>query len=374
MQCRKEMAQERLARLYAVRAFVHELNSKFIKNEQVAARLVQEDKESRMLTTFWDPAFTHITANPSNGMNNEVLENVGDSILDGQFTIYLTRRLPKGTELMYTEMGNVYTGNEYLAARSDELGLPKLLATRGVPEPTEGMKADVLEAYIGALVMAGNKIVDGLGSSLAYEFVAFLFDGVELDILKGEGAPGTKVEQMFTRFGMPPPIVEYGRKGSLGVSYIYLNEKHIQFLQYERFDFPTSDKLLIGEGSDKDKDRATAKAYENALRSLMEKGVTPAWAVNLKNTKEMSAPEVKDYVDAASQRAAKDGIVSMYFSAPGKASTADGFTILLVGVMVDGTRNTLHAKYFTYGPNRQKESRERKIARGVVIREYAEGK
>lgn len=368
--------QEELIRRYTiVQTFVRDLCSKFITNEIVVNALVTEDhsKGIYMISKYWNPAFTHVTANPSNGQNNEVLENVGDAILDGQFTIFLTRRLPQGSELLYTELGNVYTGNEYLAGICDNLNLASILEMRGIQTPTEGMRADVVEAFIGALVMAGNAITDGLGSALAYDFVVFLFGNVEMDILRGDGAPRTKVEQIFTRFGMPNPSVEYYRQGNVGVASVYLRAEHINFLQHAQFNIPSSEKLLIGTANDKDKDKAQTKAFANALRFLRDKGVTPAWAEDMKNAKEMSAPGVKRYVPAALKRAGEAGFVSMYFFAPSKASSTEGFTILLVGVREDGTRDTLHAKYFTYGPHRQSDSQERELARPVVIKEYAEG-
>jgi len=364
-----------LQRYAKVQKFVHGLCSNFITNETLLNAIVTEDPNNGyfMLSKYWNPAFTHVTANPSNGKNNEVLENVGDSILDGQFTIFLTRRLPEGSELMFTELGNTYTGNEYLAGRCDELGLASILLTQGVPEPTEGMKADVVEAFIGALVMSGNALADGLGSALAYEFVVYMFKDVQIDVLKGEGAPRTKVEQIFTRFGYNPPPVEYTKQAGVGTASVYLLGDHINFLQTAQFNIPSSNKLLIGSSQDKDKDKAKTKAFESALRYLRERGVTPAWAEDLKNAKEMSAPEVRRYLPAALKRAGDAGFVSMYFSAPGKASTEEGFTILLVGVLEDGTRDTLHAKYFTYSENRRSDSKERELARAVVIREYAEG-
>lgn len=362
-----------LKRYTEIRDFVLSVCSNFITNEKVLnALVIENDTTARMLSNFWVPAFTHITANPSNGRNNEVLENVGDSILDGQFSIFLTRRLPQGSELLYTELGNVYTSNEYLSGICDSLGMAAFLAFRGPPAPTEGMKADLIEAFVGALVMSGNALTDGLGSALAYEFVVFLYKDVELDLLKGEGASKTKVEQLFTRFGYNPPKGEYDRRGNVGVASVYLTAEHINFLQAAQFNFPTSDKLLIGTAQDKDKDKAVAMAFEQALNYLRSKGVTPTWAANLKNDKEMSDPSVKQYLPAAMRRASEGGFVSMYFLAPGKASTSDGFTILLVGVRDDGTRDTLHAKYFEYGLNRQSDSRERALARPQVIKEYAE--
>lgn len=367
------MDQALVKRLTELQAFVFNLNSKFISSQYINTQLVTPD----MLIKFWNPVFTHITANPSNGQNYELLEYVGDSILDGEFAEFLSNKLPTGSELLFTEISNAYTKNEYLSKVSDSLGMPSLLLTKGMEEIDARIKADLVEAYIGALVKSGNsipigdKISRGLGYSLSANFVNYIFGSIELDIDKGRGAPKTNVEQIFTRFGVGKPEASTRKEGSMMISEVYLKESQLDFLVSARIKI-SSDKrqLLIGTGKAREKGPAEAQAFENALNYLDGLGVNPRWADDLKNAKEMGAIP-REIRDRAFNKAKKNGYVSMYFMAPGKASTPDGFTMMLIGVYENGTRDTLLAKYYPLGVIRGSSSAENAKARLDIITEYS---
>ena len=372
------ISQEQIARLNKVREFVWNLNTKFIINNTPTNQYINEQLVTpEMVLKYWMPAFTHVTAEPSNGKNYETLEYFGDSVLDCEFAELLSEKMPEGSELLYTEITNAYTKNEYLSKVSDSLGMPSIILTKGMNEIDDRIKADLVEAFIGALVKAGNniningKITRGFGYALASNFVNYIFGSLDLDVDKGRGAPKTNVEQIFTRFKIVKPEATFHREGGMMVAEIYLNEDQINFLITAKIKIPgNTKKLLIGTGRAREKNPAEASAFENALNYLDSIGANPKWAEDLKNAKEMNSIP-KETRDKAFAKATRAGFVSMYFMVPPKTNSPDGFTMLLIGVYADGTRDTLLGKYYPLESNRGTTSAEYAKARSDIIAEYA---
>lgn len=371
------MDQAQLKRIETIRNFVANLNSQFIPSKtQTQIDIHRYLVSDPIIIKYWIPVFTHITANPSNGKNYEMLEYLGDSVLDGAFDELLVSKMPVGSESTFTNIHNIYTGNEYLSKVCEELKLDTLLDIKGARDISYYIKADLVEAYVGALYSAGNEIrignvpAFGFGYTLVLFFVKYVFGEIDFTTQDGRGAPETNVEQYFTRFGLKTPKIETRTEGKIIISEIYLSDEQIAFLAAAGVKISTgSDKLLIGVGKSREKKISKSKAFEDAYEYLDKLGVNPKWAEDLKNKKEMSSVP-PDVFNKALIKASKVGYATMFFYMPNKTSNVDGFVMMLVGVFPDGTRDTLLAKYYEYN-DRKSTTSELTAARIDVITEYA---
>jgi dsRNA-specific ribonuclease len=332
-----------IERFMAVKSKIGEILSNFVQVPEVLENLIHEV----FIVKYWIPALTSVSFDPHVGRNYEVLENIGDVRLGADFSVYLNKLLPEGTEFIYSEMSSYYTSNEYIASRSEALGLVDVFQVVDPREKTDGAKADIYEAFVGALLMSGNELLDGLGSSLTYNFVVWDFRGLSLDLEKGVGAARTNVEQIFTRFNISAPILESRATRGGTNSIVFLEKQHLQLLAGKNIKVPNVDRLEIGSSFGKTKAKANQGAFVEA-RDFLKKNydIDAEWAESLKNEMEMKQIKPQSLVIEARQRAAKDGYEYIYFHVLGKSSTVDGFMLVLIGVTKVGTRGTLIARYF----------------------------
>jgi dsRNA-specific ribonuclease len=332
-----------IERLSDVKSKIGEILTNFVQVPEVLEGLMHDN----FLVRYWIPALTSVSFNPHTGMNYEVLENIGDVRLAADFSVYLNKLLPEGTEFIYSEMKSYYTSNEYISSRSEVLGLVDVFQVVDQREKTEGAKADIYEAFVGALLMSGNDLLDGLGSSLTYNFVVWDFRDLSLDLEKGEGAARTNVQQIFTRFNIGAPILESQVVRGGTNSRVFLEKQHLQLLSDKGIKVPNVDKLEIGSAFGKTKSKANQAAFVRARDFLRQNyQIDSEWAEAVKNEMEMAQIKPRELVTEAKQKAAIDGYEYIYFHVLGKSSTVDGFMLVLIGVTSSGTRGTLIARYF----------------------------
>lgn len=99
----------------------------------------------------------------------EVLEFVGDSVLNKVVATYLVERYPGQNEGFYTRTRTKIVNGKMLAKLSKEIGLPKYIIMSQQIEESDGRNIfnileDVLEAFIGAMYM-------DLGDSVVSEWI-----------------------------------------------------------------------------------------------------------------------------------------------------------------------------------------------------------
>jgi ribonuclease-3 len=98
-------------------------------------------------------ALTHKSSN--NSSNNERLEYLGDSILNGVISEYLFLKFPNEKEGKLTRMRSFLVKGETLTKKANELGLIKYIKlSKGTANLSENRKYSILEGSIESLIGA----------------------------------------------------------------------------------------------------------------------------------------------------------------------------------------------------------------------------
>ena len=93
--------------------------------------------------------------------SNEMLEFLGDRVLELSVCKHLHHTYPDETEYFYATILSLSVSNKSLADIAASLGLQDYLVTRSVKVPSQRLLADMVEAIIGALYLdSGLDAVD----------------------------------------------------------------------------------------------------------------------------------------------------------------------------------------------------------------------
>lgn len=91
---------------------------------------------------------------------------------------------------------------------------------------------------------------------------------------------------------------------------------------------------------------AQSKAYEQALDTLEEYGITSKWAANIKLSVDLTEPTIKQYVPTVEKRLKSEGYEGIHFATPQKLSNNKGTTVQLIGRKPNG-RSEILGSIFT---------------------------
>ena len=309
---------------------------------------------------IWIPAFTHVSYNPNDGENYEVLEKLGDSVMKLNFTWYMIRHVTHISEGQLGRLSDFYLSKEFQADLSNKYGFSKhILTNLGV---SIHVKEDVLESFFGALFTTAeiylpafnigtqstsrprnigrlplSQIRVSPACDVCYNFLSSIFERGDIKINFGLflGPPTNQVKEIFEkmRWGSTNNVVkeiETKEKLSSGGSRITLTltDKFMAWIDNLNAQRPQNQIVI--------KDRrfaqvtapttkvAKKKAYYNGLKYLESMGITLNWADSMK----LDDPILAPYFPAARARALKDGIVELLFS-KGKEGSKVLFTQLL---------------------------------------------
>jgi dsRNA-specific ribonuclease len=313
---------------------------------------------------IWERAFTHETVSPSD--NYEDLEFGGDANLKYVFPKYVRRRLPHLHKGEYTELNIYYMSKIRQAELARKLGFTEYIQVKGIDRAILNLETDVFESFFGALDEVSDMITDGLGASNCFNMIVHIFKDIEIDESKGRGSPKTQVIQIFVRFDLPKPIETPDEIDKFHVTFtVSLAPEHIAFLRDYSVNIPNA---AIGYAQAPTKKEAEAEAYQQALDTLAGYGITTQWAEEEKQQRDFTDPAVAPFVEAATQRLAREGYVSMYFFIPRKTVTPRGAVVQLIGVRPDGQDAALT---YTYATERENSYR---TAKAQVVRQYATGR
>ena len=220
-------------------------------------------------------AFTHASVEYDDNRNYQKRELRGDKII-GDLTIERLEKLyPRRSHSELSNMFSHYSSNIIgYEIFKEKIKMEKFILS--YEKKTFDESADVYEALFGALKEVGNRVKRGMGLTLCANFFEILFRGYQYDEQYFQGAPKTRVVQMFHG------IVEEKISESPGKKMPYKGTVTLRI--------PDAIKELLARnikgvtvnsfkqeftGSAPTKPEASAIAYEVLLKHLEDLGATP---------------------------------------------------------------------------------------------------
>jgi dsRNA-specific ribonuclease len=364
--------------LQQLQSFLNTLLRHIIPDQTTRNRYLDRDA-----MIIWAKAFTHETFSPT--ANYEDLEFLGDAILKSVFPKYLMKRFPYFHKNEYTELNVAYMSKIMQATLSRKLGFSPYIRIKGLDKAILNLETDVFESFFGALDTISDNVLFGLGLANCYNMIVYIFKDIEIDEDRARGAAKTRVDQIFTRFGLPKPgqIIDNTNRFNIKVS-VALPLESVKFLanygvniegptvRYEVIEKnpPAVRKytgIVIAAKYAATSAEADFEAYTEAVNFLADRGITTEWAEEAKREVEFSDPLIAPYVGAAEQRLHAEGYKSMQIFIPRKTNTPKGAIIQLIGVRPNGRTELLSYTYST-----DQDTRHR-AAKGLIVEQYAKG-
>jgi dsRNA-specific ribonuclease len=270
----------------------------------------------------WVMAFTEDSFDPVN--NYDVLENLGDAVLENAFTDYLMERLESkidSGEIAENGISNLrleYLSKPRQSELSNQMGLPQYVRLNKNISVSIHIAEDLFEAFFGALFKTGNNIKKGLGYVLSYNLIKMLFDSIEFSVAYLYDPSKTFVIQTFSSLGWgnspQTDVKENPSDPSRKYTFsIFLTEAAFKYLQAQNFPNVTA---RIGTGVASTKKTAESIAYSDALMNMINMGITNEWISAQKFSKEFNTvlhPELAGIIGPLRAKMAADDIIRLVF-------------------------------------------------------------
>lgn len=210
--------------------------------------------------------------------NYQLLEFIGDKILGACVGMYLVARMPavvrQGT---MTTIHHEVTSNKYFAALSREYGFDKYAvvgdSTRErfkdrnlQDESYRKFMGDLFESFFGAIykVIINEGLGEGVATQICYQITASFLDQRKIPLNLVELKPdNTRLNEIYPKLGWPG-ISKMEREDTLPNG----EHKHIIY-GYPVGDVEKKTRIILGEGTAKDKDTAKEIAAAQAVHKLV---------------------------------------------------------------------------------------------------------
>lgn len=299
---------------------------------------------------IWRICFTHESYNPNIGQNYQLLEYLGDEIMDANLASYL-----QGIDLKLSESEMTLLSNRFLSETTQSrwgsmLGYDKWVRT--VMPKTKKLNEDLFEAVFGAIfTIAEHFLGIGTGYILCQNAIVQLFDSIDLrEEAKKDNV--TIVKEIFEKMWhsdmqFNPSQIQRENNPSPGL-WIYT----IKFTEEAKEDLKKRKNNIIpdilSEAKGETKDEAKEKAYTKAVINLKKNyGITYELAISEKKNRDK-----EKYGNEAYKKALREGYKDLKFTKP---YPGDNLTyIQLIGIKKDGTEDiliTLAGKIKRRGPS-----------------------
>ncbi len=201
---------------------------------------------------IYEQAFTHKSFNNENNssqLDYERIEWLGDSVLNQKVTEYIYMQNADHDEGMMTLIRKNAVGNNALSQFSKQLGLLDFLKTGNSNDnKSEKLYADIFESFIGALFLDNqHKVIDVVLDATVFKLVDQTIN--DPDILK---SPKTVLQEKVQL------------DSSSHLEYI-TNDEPINNQFHSKV---ILDKITLGSGFGKTKQKAEITAAQNALSKM----------------------------------------------------------------------------------------------------------
>jgi dsRNA-specific ribonuclease len=298
---------------------------------------------------MFETAFTTESINPD--ANSEMIELVGDRMLEICMTQYLRKRYPTITKGKLNQLKSVIVEKEYLSPLAIKLNMADKVAT---VKETKHVREDVIEAFIGSLVNISDALLPGLCYPVCQNFVNFVFNQVNLGSIEDlqEGPGITLVPQYFKRIGLgkkeminqkwvtqEPVLIDQQKdpKTNMTVSTVYITKD----IQRELSKMGIQLEETLGTGVDIDPKKSSKNAYQNAYEYIVSKGMTPSWVKKMVQRLFFSFPETAPYYKTALAKAKKMGYKDIELASSSAQRSFGSIVAQVLGIDKNGVKERL---------------------------------
>lgn len=320
-----------------LKSFLRNMLSKFLEPDEVE-RYLSDD-----VFDVWIKTFTHLSYDPN--YNYEELEKLGDKVIDLTFQVFLMRKFGDITPAASSAFKDRYASKEFQSRLSMKFGFARLIRTRDMTTNIHILE-DVLEAFIGA-VFTVSDLVDGDGAGYinALKAISYIYSTVDFDMEMMFGRGKTQLKEWFeglhwgTTAQTAQPILEIQQTDYGYLAQVYMTPEGMNYLAQRGIRIPE----LLGEETARTEKMAAAGAFENALITLRNYGVTRQWVYSEKEKKEFGHPSYTPYLGAARDRLRKEGYLTMKFMLPKSGAGQTSCVVQLIGFLENGRKKVLES-------------------------------
>jgi dsRNA-specific ribonuclease len=301
--------------------------------EEICRQMVADD-----VMDIWVQAVTHQSYDIDPENNYEVLEFLGDSLLEPAFNLYVYNKYE--AKLSQSELTNLkihYNSKIFQSEVSTIMGLPNWVRQNEEVIKQQKQKKnihvseDLIEAFYAALNQVSDIIKYGLGFVSVRKFTKLFCDQIQFNDRYMRNVPKTEVIQWFQRLKYDGKFSE-NKLGS-GNSFTYqivLNKDLYEALQGL---FPRITTNVIGEAKSTSEKAAAAAAWGNAQRYLESIGMNNDSVEEI--VSESSTDRLKEInptlFKLVESRIRREGMESFKFEEPRTLSSVNSYHSLLIG-------------------------------------------
>jgi len=285
---------------------------------------------------IWQAAFTDKSYDPNYGFNYEVLEKIGDAAIKLVFNRYLLVRFPDIDQLELSELSAFYLSKTELADIGNKLGVGHYARTN--LDKNTHLIEDIVESIFGALMIIGDQAFQvGVGYILCYNLAVNIWNNRPISLDVSAGMPKTQIKQVFEKLRWGPVSESWEEP----IFKVMSTPEARQ--QMEKVGIKLPEVLGVGQGNTKV--IASNAAYQVALKTLNELGITQQYANEQRDKLEHEIPTIKSLLPLLQNKLAAQGYASYMFSIP--RTTADRIYVQLLGVKPNGYKQVLSTVMIT---------------------------
>jgi ribonuclease III-like protein len=309
---------------------------------------VEPDLETRKLYVtpdamkIWRTSFTHVSFNPNNNENYEVLEKLGDEVMKVSFTWFVMQKFPDIQEGMLSLLTTYYLAKSFQAQQAKDLNLDPFI--RSLIGINIHIREDSLEALFGGLFVVSDvlippaRTISGRDVSMAYDngnrLLEYLYRNVDINLDEIKGSEVTQIKEIFEKMRWTSGAggnvnkeieTQYNVTDGQYMVELRFNEPFFRWVDEQNRerrrlreppmnfsrDYPTFASAISYSIKD-----ASNTAYKEGIQQLASYGITSEWAKEMKQENKFSESKVRglqEFYDATKQKALNDGFASIEF-------------------------------------------------------------